>query len=220
MRTVASSRSDLAAKTLKVADLQPHQLAHRRQPLSNKRTRRMKDEAAVRGTRNPAIAIHKLPGWVRGGTILRKTIEDHMCARPDVVASVVKSIQDAKSSITDEIIDELAGKVREAIAARHSRKGTKSHWRAAIVEAAVRSAGGPDRPLAEWLESGAPTGVACDVETAGIFPSAGPKGASYEDIRRSWAQAEPLVNYASVEEHEKLVQTWAEMLSCQKWQLL
>ena len=50
-----------------------------------------------------------------------------------------------------------------------------------------------------------PTGVACDVETAGIFPSAGPKGASYKDIRRFWAQAEPLANYASVEEHEKLV---------------
>ena len=47
--------------------------------------------------------------------------------------------------------------------------------------------------------------MACDVEAAGIFPSAGPKGASYEDIRRFWAQAEPLANYASVEEHEKLV---------------
>ena len=58
---------------------------------------------------------------------------------------MVKSIQEAKSHITDEVIDELAGKIGEAIGARHSRKGTKSHWRAAIVEAAVRSAGDPDR---------------------------------------------------------------------------
>ena len=82
VRTVASSRSDLAAQTFKVADLQPHQLADRRQPLSNKRTRRMEDDAAVGGMRNPAIAIHKLPGWVRVGTILRKTIEDYMLWRP------------------------------------------------------------------------------------------------------------------------------------------
>ena len=43
-----SSRSDLAAKTLKLADFQPHQVADRRQPLSNKHTRRMEDEAAIK----------------------------------------------------------------------------------------------------------------------------------------------------------------------------
>ena len=93
----ASSRSDLAAKTLKLPELQPHQVADLRQPLSNKHARRLEDEAAIGGMRNPAIAILKLPGWVRVGATLRKTMEDYTCARPDVVASVVKSIQDAKS---------------------------------------------------------------------------------------------------------------------------
>ena len=101
--------------------------------------------------------------------------------------------------ITDEVTDELAGKVGKALGARHSRKGTKSRWRAAIVEAAVRPAGDPDRPLVECLVRG-----------------------------HFWAQAEPLGNYASVEEHEKLVraevarlresgfvtvyQTWADVI--------
>ena len=107
-RTVASSRSGLAAKTLKLPELQPHQVADRRQPVSNKHARRLEDDAAVGGMRNPATVILKLPGWGRVGAILRKTMEDYMCARPDVVASVVKSIQEAKSHITDEAVDGLS----------------------------------------------------------------------------------------------------------------
>ena len=145
----------------------------------------MEDEAAVGCMRNPAVAILKLPRWVRVGTILRKTIEDNMCGRCGVRGEVDPGC---------EVPHHRRGYRRAGWQswggdrARLSRKGCDRGG-------GRRSAGDPDRPLVEWLESCAPTGVACDVEVAGIFPSA----------RRFWAQAEPLANYASVEEHEKLV---------------
>ena len=94
--TVASSRSGLAAKTLMLAELQPHQVAHRRQPVSNKHARRLEDDVAVGGTRNPATAILKLPGGSELGPSSNRPQRTTLCARPGVVASVVKSIQEVE----------------------------------------------------------------------------------------------------------------------------
>ena len=102
-----------------------------------------------------------------------------------------------------EVIDELASKVEEALKPRHSRKGTKSHWRAAVVEA-VRSAGDPDRLLAGWLQSGAHK---CGLRPGGCrdLSKRRTQGCLVRGHSEFWAQAEPLANYTSVEEHWKLV---------------
>ena len=59
--------------------------------------------------------------------------------------------------------------------------------------------------LGQWLEHGAPTGVAKDVECLGIFPRTTPKGLLHDDIWKQWALGEPTANYTSIHENEGIV---------------
>ena len=81
------------------------------------------------------------------------------------------------------------------------------------MQAFVREAGDPDVELGEWLQHGAPTGVANDIKGVGIFPQTLPKGEPHEDIWRFWARIEPTANYASIHESEDLVKKGIKRLS-------
>ena len=105
-----------------------------------------------------------------------------------------------------------------------------------------RSAGDPDRPLAEWLESGAPTGVACDVETAGTSQAQGPwalrtrhpqvlgTGRASCELRQCGGSTKSWSGQRSADSARwalspctrrgQMSSSGSEMLSCQKWQLL
>ena len=81
------------------------------------------------------------------------------------------------------------------------------------MQAFVREAGDPDVELGEWLQHGAPTGVANDVKGVGIFPQTLPKGEQHEDIWQFWVRIEPTAKYASVHENEDLVKQEIKRLS-------
>ena len=91
-------------------------------------------------------------------------------------------------------LEELASLLGKALNANKLAKGPKSLWRAGLVQAFVRTAGDPDTALGEWLEHGAFTGVAKDIECLGIFPRTAPKGEQHHDIWKYWALVEPAAN--------------------------
>ena len=111
---------------------------------------------------------------------------------------VEKSIQEDKCYVT--------GRVGKALGARRSRKGSKPHKRAAIV-VAVHSSGDPDTPLAEWLENWSLQVWRATWKLQGSFQAHELTEASYEDMRRSSAQTDPLANFVNV------VRSWSRRRS-------
>ena len=172
VRVGVGSRSGLAIKRMKMAELQPHQCADRRQPSVEHALAQVRRRHRDRRHAKPSSFD---PQGARLGQSWGCHQEDHRGLHARAAGRCVfvkKSMQVGKCYVTEEVLEELAGRVEA------SRTGGQR---------------------SSWLECGAPAGVACDVNPVGIFPCAGPKGASYEDIQRCRSLAEPLANSGSVE---------------------
>ena len=168
------------------------------------RKERASDDA-IGGMRNPAVSVGRVPGLRSTGAKVRRAIEDYIGKHPDIMRDIVRSAGAKHDCVSEDRIEDLAGHVAQALGAEHHRRGRRSMWRPGVVRAFVNMANDPDTELADWLEDGAPTGVARDIRGSGIFPVAQSGGEDHGELWRHWARMEPRSNYASVEEHGDLV---------------
>ena len=212
MVRTGSATSGAAEGARKMPRLQAHLRADDRPRHSARALREIENHEAVGGMRNPFSAVGKVPGLRGAGRRVRRVIEDFMQARPDAIESLEASMRQKVSHIPEELLDALAVRIASELGAGQWAKGPKSLWRAGLVQAFVREANDPDAALGHWLEHGAPTGVAKDVECCGVFPRAEPKGAAHQDIWKFWAQVEPTANYSSVKDNEQLVRAEIDRL--------
>ena len=170
------------------------------------------NETAIGGMRNPAVSVGRVPGLRGTGAKVRQAIEKYTDEHPDILRDIVASAGAKRDGVSEDRIEDLAGHVARALGADHHRRGRRSMWRPGIVRAFVSMANDPDTELATWLEDGAPTGVARDIHGLGVFPATEAGGEAHAEIWRHWARLEPRSNYASVEEHHRLVRAEIQRL--------
>ena len=163
------------------------------------------DSAAIGGMRHPLLAVDKVPGLRPAGVVVRAALESYLDSRPDVSDLIEASIAEGTCRVPESALEDLAIRLGKVLNTDKIGKGPKSLWRAGLVQAFVRTAGDPDTALGQWLEHGAPTGVAKDIECLGIFPRTTPKGLLHDDIWKQWALVEPAANYTSIHENEDIV---------------
>ena len=130
-----------------------------------------------------------------------------MVACPVVVADIEASIAQGTNCFDEARAEELARKIGAALGATHTRRGRRSAWRPGLVEAFIKVAGDPDGMLADWLENGAPTGVASDIIGTGVILFAAAIGEEHTDFWKHWAMLEMAASYANVTEHEEQVKS-------------
>ena len=174
---------------------------------SAKEVKIAEDSDAIGGMRHPLLSVGKVPGLRPAGNAARAALEAFLDSRPDVSDLIEASIAGGTGQVPEATLEELALILGKVFNTDKVGKGSKSLWRSGLVQAFVRAAGDPDTALGHWLEHGAPTGVAKDIECLGIFPRATPKGRQHLDIWRHWALAEPASNYTSIQENEGIVRT-------------
>ena len=163
------------------------------------------NDDAIGGMRNPAISVGRVPGLRGTGAKVRQALESYTKEHPDILRDIVNSAGAKRDGVGEDRIEDLAGHVARALGADHHRRGRRSMWRPEVVRAFVKMANDPDTELANWLEDGAPTGVARDILGLGVFPATTADGEAHTEIWRHWARIEPRSNYASVEENQQLV---------------
>ena len=193
-------------------DLGLHRIVDERLTLTGRAERERENELAVGGMRNAATAVARVPGLRAAGAKVRAVIERYFDLQPDVVRNIVGALRTAQTPNL-AFVEQLAPLVAAAVGASGTALGRRSAWRHDIVRGFLQQAGDPEVMLADWLEGGAPTGVARDVEWCGILPKVEAVGAAYEGLRQHFARIEPTANYASVEEHRDLVEREIQRLA-------
>ena len=180
---------------------------------SAKEAKAAEDCVAIGGMRHPRLSVGKVPGLRSAGAMVRVALETFLDGRPDVIDLIEASTSGGTCLVAESTLDELATLLGKTLGTDKLGKGPRSLWRAGLVQAFVRSAGDPDTALGRWLEHGAPTGVARDIECLGIFPQTSPKGWGHSDLWEHWALAEPTANYSSIEDNETLVRAEFQRLA-------
>ena len=197
----------------KVARLEPHVRLDAAKLVTRREVRERENTDAIGGMRNPAASVSRLPRLRLAGRRVHDVIDKFIADHTEILEDVQESIVAGKDLIGEQRVEELAKLVGAALGAPHHRRGHTSVWRPGIVQAFVDCAGDPESMLAKWLDAGAPTGVAHDVESVGIFPRTEAKGQPHAELWRHWARFEPTANYASVKENQGLVAKEIERLS-------
>ena len=191
----------------------PHVRGGTQDPNTKKATRDRENNEAIGGMRNPARSVAKIAGLRSAGLRVRSLIENFCVDHPDLLRDIVQSAGDKVNLVDETRVDQLAEHIAKGLGAEHHRRGRRSLWRPGIVKAFVDLAGDPDTTLAEWLEEGAPTGVARVIPAQGIFPITEATGAAHGELWRHWAHLEPRANYASVDENRDMVQAEIDRLA-------
>ena len=143
---------------------------------SAKEAKIAEDSDAIGGMRHPLLSVGKVPGLRPAGVAARAALEAFLDSRPDVSDLIEASIAGGTGQVPEATLEELALILGKVFNTDKVGKGSKSLWRSGLVQAFVRAAGDPDTALGLWLEHGAPTGVAKDIELA-IDPAAVVAGA-------------------------------------------
>jgi len=187
--------------------LEPLQRSDHRSQGTVKERREFENSQALGGMRNPSRAVSRLPGLRHAGRKVRVAIEAYLRDHGGLLKCVTDSIEQRANLVPVGGLEALAGRIGTALGTSDLSTGPKSVWRAGIVRAFVEASGDPDTALSGWLRGGAPTGVARDIVSRHL------SGDPRREIWRSWAQAEPSSNYASVHENEGVVQAEIQRLA-------
>ena len=189
------------------ADLLPHSRPFDQVTSSRRVIRELENEKAIGWMRNPLRSVRLVPGLRPTGARIRQVIEKFIDLNPTILDAIDESIAAGWCAIDAASVDRLAKLVGAELGASECGRSEHSLWRAGLVDAFIKEAGDPDQVLAGWLQAGAPTGVAHDISSAGVFPVTEAAGIAHDELWRQWARAEPMANYASVDEHKDLVKT-------------
>jgi hypothetical protein len=174
-------------------------------PLEGKERRERENLECVGGLRSPWKGVAKEKSHRDTGELIKAVIVGFINEQSEIVDDLLELKEEGYLLHKDRIEKQLVPQVAMALGVSDVSRGPRSRWRAAIVEGYVRASGDQEVHLAGWLREGAPTGVACEIPSCGIFPEVTRTAEAAEDLQRTFAQAESHANYASVREHHGAV---------------
>jgi len=180
--------------------------------LTKREAREAENAVAPGGLRSPWRYVRSSPSARRAGEDISKLIGHFMDEHPYVEGWLLDEGALGREKFRGSVETELVERLARRLGARNTRKGKRSSWRAAMVEAYVREAQDPDHQLAEWLENGVPTGVQVEIPAAGVFPKVDTAAEATTELWRYFAQTEAKSNYKSAEENEALVRAEVDRL--------
>ena len=138
---------------------------------TEKSRRRLEEDEALGGLRDPALSASRLPGAQKALAPVAQALDDCIALDPTLVDPVQRILSGDKSA---GFSDEQLGPVRMAVASALGLPPTETlaggGLQPALIAASCQLSGDPDGILAEWLLSGAPLGVEQAVEPTGVFP--------------------------------------------------
>ena len=167
-------------------------------PTSGKQLREIENSECIGGLRSPWK--HHLGDGSRRlvGDLLRKTIQDFVAKDRSIVDDLLTDKESGFLKHARRIEEVLVPELAKALGAENWSVGPRSRWRPGLVEAYIKATGDQEKHLGEWLRYGAPTGVAEEIPTCGIFPKVEKPAEALEDLQRIFARAEAHKNYVSV----------------------
>ena len=136
---------------------------------SNKQLREQQNTLCVGGMRDPAAALHKVPGAYGTGQAIHDALSQ-------VINSSESFLHPCRARFdgrpTDGFSTDQVEVARAAVrAALGSSTKSARGLQADIIDAYVRHSADPDGDLATWLTEGAPMGIQMPVTSRGSSPS-------------------------------------------------
>jgi hypothetical protein len=196
--------ADKVASKSKVGDFSRPWLRRKLEPVGRE-LREIENRACAGGMRSPWKGVASLPAHRQVGKDIKETIFKFLEADPQIIEDLL-NLKEVGFKKHEKCIEQvLLPMVAKVLNTEDTKRGPRSRWRAGIVEAYVKASGDPEVHLADWLRHGAPTGVAREIPTCGIFPPVDRRGAADEDMQRIYAKTEVHRNYSSVAEHREAV---------------
>ena len=170
---------------------------------TKKEGREAENASAPGGLRNPARYVQSSPHARRTGILLADTLEKIIKQNPLITTWLLDEGAAGYAKFTEQLEDQAVAAVVAVLGAKSGRRGSRSSWRADIVEAYVRHASDPDTQLPGWLESGVPTGVAQEIPSCGVFPKVVTEAEKASELWRCYASCDAGSNYKSATENSK-----------------
>ena len=206
--------ADKVASKSKVGDFARPWLRRKLEPVGRER-REIENRACAGGMRSPWKGAASLPAHRQVGKNIKHAIFKFLEADPKIIEDLLNLKEVGFKMHVDRIEKVLLPMVAKVLNTEDLARGPRSRWRAGIVEAYVKASGDQEVHLADWLRHGAPTGVAREIPTCGIFPPTDRRTGADEDMQRIFAKTEEHRNYSSVSEHREAVQTELDRLTAQ-----
>jgi len=136
----------------------------------SKKQRRERENASVPGgMRTPWKYVKYHPRARIVGSMIADVIDRFLDQNPDVSTWLLEEGEEGREKYR-AIEMNLLKQLGYLLGAKSLDFGKSSKWRADLVEAYVRVAEDPEVHFADWLRNGAPTGVAREIVSCGIFP--------------------------------------------------
>ena len=137
------------------------------------------DRASTAGMRDPAKVVS---GWPELRHVMRKVeaaLRRTRTKRGPELQSLTECFgkDPSRAPPSEEEINKLVGVVAQALDMKQEQvldTHAASTWRFNLVRRIVELTGDPDKEIAEWLEQGAPMGLALKIKPGGHFPSQDP----------------------------------------------
>ena len=167
--------------------------------------RRIENEKAIGGMRNPRLSLLRVPGHRKVGAEIAAIIDNYLDEHPAVQDRLMRAIGDKtkmNKGPTKEEIKELTTRLEKYFGlAPHEATSFRTQLHQPMYEAWVRASGDPDIHVPKWLKEGTPMGIDKVAELAGVFPAVHQETPK-EDRRDMLEPGEQFINYVSIEESE------------------
>ena len=143
--------------------------------MGERERKKQEDDASMAGMRSPARLIEKWSDLWRVMSDVRTALEKawgkhHALRNLVAVCGASEAVPPPEDVLRD--LRRLVGQVLLVPAGLEDAHHDSSPWRYELVRWCQSACGDPDTALAEWLEFGAPMGIAKTIEPGGLFPAA------------------------------------------------
>jgi len=180
---------------------------------SHKQRRTRENADAPGGMRSPWKFVRENPRSRDVGAKLAEVIDQFVDDCPDVSRWLLEEGAAGRAKYKGTGSEyQLLTRLQEFLGAKTLAFGKHSCWRSCLVRSYVAMAGDPELHLADWFEDGAPTGVAMEIPSCGIFPPVESAAVATAELQNHCAMTEPGRNYISVEQNQDLVQAETDRL--------
>lgn len=172
---------------------------------SGKAVREQENRECVGGLRSPWKDIRGNSARRLLGEQIRAKIVEFIEADPSIVEDLLTGSAAGYERHRARVEGALVPAVASVLGTQDLSRGPRSKWRASMVEAFVGKSEDQEVHLAGWLRCGAPTGVAQEIPTCGIFPTVDKPAEALQEMHKIFARSEAHRNYVSVHDNSAAV---------------
>ena len=175
------------------------------------RQRDVENRTVVGGMRRPVETHARAPGLRCVGVQQRQGLERLVDLHPELLRLAVRgqgghAWAEFRPWFESTLVDTVAA-ILEVLGEHATRRGSHSSWRPLQVRAFVEKAKDPEIHLVDWLEEGAPIGVARAILAAGIFPLIPLKTSDTKAISSLYSWNDGHIDCVSVSDGRERVET-------------